>query len=89
VLSQGTPVTADDLRPWLLAADDQGQHNTDVPVGLSLQEMERKLIEATLDQFDGHRAHTAQALGIGLRTLSGKLKSYGYAPRARSLAKAA
>ena len=89
VLSNGAPVTADDLRPWLLAGEDNAHHTAEVPVGLSLQEMERKLIEATLDQFDGHRAKTAQALGIGLRTLSGKLKSYGYAPRARSLSKAA
>jgi DNA-binding NtrC family response regulator len=89
VLSQDTAVKADDLRPWLLASSSADSSEADVPVGLSLQEMERKLIEATLDQFDGHRANTAQALGIGLRTLSGKLKSYGYAPRARSIAKAA
>jgi DNA-binding NtrC family response regulator len=50
--------------------------------------MERKLIEATLERFDGHRARTAEALGIGLRTLSGKLKEYGYAPRAKRLARA-
>ena len=90
VLSQDVAVTADELRPWLLAADAAAVDQVgDMPVGLSLHEMERKLIEATLEQFDGHRAKTAQALGIGLRTLSGKLKSYGYAPRARSLAKAA
>jgi DNA-binding NtrC family response regulator len=45
--------------------------------------MERRLIEATLERFDGHRAKTAQALGIGIRTLSGKLRAYGYAPRAK------
>ena len=43
--------------------------------------MERRLIEATLEHFAGHRAKTAKALGIGLRTLSGKLRQYGYAPR--------
>ena len=48
-----------------------------------LAEYNGKLIEATLEQFDGHRANSARALGIGLRTLSGKLKSYGYAPRAK------
>jgi DNA-binding NtrC family response regulator len=52
----------------------------------SLEAMERKLIEATLERFEGHRAKTAEALGIGLRTLSGKLKQYGYAPRARNFA---
>ena len=48
--------------------------------------MERRLIEATLEHFRGHRAKTAKALGIGLRTLSGKLRQYGYAPREKSLA---
>jgi DNA-binding NtrC family response regulator len=46
--------------------------------------MERRLIESTLARFGGHRAKTAEALGIGLRTLSGKLRSYGYAPRAKA-----
>ncbi len=64
------------------------QKQEKIPVGLSLQETERKLIEATLEHFDGHRAKTAQALGIGVRTLSGKLRQYGYAPRAKSLSKA-
>ena len=50
--------------------------------------MERRLIEATLEHFGGHRAKTAKALGIGLRTLSGKLRQYGYAPREKSFAKA-
>jgi DNA-binding NtrC family response regulator len=53
-----------------------------------LQEMERKLIEATLEKFGGHRAKTAEALGIGLRTLSGKLRQYGYAPREKPFSKA-
>jgi DNA-binding NtrC family response regulator len=50
-------------------------------VGISLEEMERRLIEATLAHYEGHRARTAKALGIGIRTLSGKLRQYGYAPR--------
>jgi DNA-binding NtrC family response regulator len=89
VLYEGRRVTAEDLRPWLIEAP--GSHasaGAAVPVGLSLQEMERKLIEATLAHFEGHRAKTARALGIGLRTLSGKLKEYGYAPRAKKLSAA-
>ena len=86
VLSNGGPVAADELRRWLVASPDATGPETsaDVPVGLSLEEMERKLIEATLDRFEGHREKTARALGIGVRTLSGKLRQYGYAPRERS-----
>jgi len=90
VLSSGRPVTADELRRWLMAGPDSGGESPcrDLPVGLSLQEMERRLIEATLDHYEGHRAKTAHALGIGIRTLSGKLRQYGYAPREKSFAKA-
>jgi DNA-binding NtrC family response regulator len=90
VLNVGGPIRADDLRGWLI---DSGSKESSPPpsavlVGMSLEEMERQLIEATLEKFDGHRAKTAEALGIGLRTLSGKLKEYGYAPRTKSFARA-
>ena len=88
VLNTGAPITADELRPWLIAAPQNDVASSSVlsaPIGLSLHDMERKLIQATLERFDGHRAKTAEALGIGLRTLSGKLKEYGYAPRAKRL----
>ena len=100
VLSGSKPITADDLGRWLAvetAADtlpirDGANYTNDmpdeIPVGLSLQETERRLIEATLEHFDGHRAKTAKALGIGVRTLSGKLRQYGYAPREKSFSKA-
>jgi DNA-binding NtrC family response regulator len=91
VLNLGAAVSADELRRWLIA-EPAGSAQTplaDLPVGLSLHEMERKLIEATLEHHCGHRAKTAEALGIGIRTLSGKLRQYGYAPREKSFVKTA
>jgi transcriptional regulator with GAF, ATPase, and Fis domain len=91
--SQGT-IRADDLRPWLIdspapasAADDPAPQPERL-LGMNLEAMERRLIEATLEHFQGHRAQTAQALGIGIRTLTNKLRAYGYAPRAKSFARA-
>jgi len=95
VLCGQGPITADQLRPWLIDSpagllDDSSQDATSrIEVGMSLQDMERKLIETTLDHYQGHRAKTAQALGIGIRTLSNKLRSYGYAPREKSFVRAA
>jgi DNA-binding NtrC family response regulator len=95
VLHAGSPVTADELRRWLigseiaLATAGGSPAAGSVPVGISLEEMERRLIEATLEHFAGHRAKTAKALGIGLRTLSGKLRQYGYSPRERPAKEAA
>jgi DNA-binding NtrC family response regulator len=102
VLNVGEPIFADEIRPWL-AADHLHLHTTQptaasaincdglpefTATGSTLEEVERRLIETTLAQFDGHRAKTAEALGIGVRTLSGKLRQYGYAPREKNFAKA-
>jgi transcriptional regulator with PAS, ATPase and Fis domain len=86
VLMTNGRVTADELRRWLISSpeDSEGHADDGLPVGTSLEEMERRLIEATLEHYGGHRARTAKALGIGIRTLSGKLRQYGYAPREKS-----
>jgi DNA-binding NtrC family response regulator len=91
VLGASDLIAADDVRPWLLdAADrDEATFADPLPLGLSLQEMERRMIEATLERFAGHRAKTAQALGIGLRTLTTKLKEYGHTAKSPRAAEAA
>ena len=60
-----------------------------IAAGMKLEAMERKLIEVTLEHFEGHRARAAQALGIGIRTLTNKLRAYGYAPRTKAFARMA
>jgi DNA-binding NtrC family response regulator len=96
VLNTGTPVTADELQGWLMSstatATASGEYDSSadgIRVGTNLAEMERRLIEATLEHFNGHRAQTANALGIGIRTLTNKMRAYGYAPRTKSFARAA
>jgi DNA-binding NtrC family response regulator len=75
-IDAGRKLTAPLLEPWLgTAAHD------DTPTGLTLAEMERRLIETTFARFAGNREKTAKALQIGIRTLSGKLREYGYPPR--------
>ena len=39
--------------------------------------MERELIRATLESAGGNRTHSAELLGIGVRTLQRKIRSYG------------
>jgi DNA-binding NtrC family response regulator len=87
VLSQHERIGAELIRPWLA-----GSHPLDTSessaTDMTLEEMERRTIVATLERFDGHRGKTAHALGIGIRTLSGKLRAYGFAPREKDFAKA-
>ncbi len=83
VLNEDQAITADQLRPWLEQPDQAGAAEAALPVGSRLEEVERQMILATLEHYEGHRAKAAQALGIGVRTLSGKLRNYGIAPHAR------
>ncbi|NOX54383.1 MAG: hypothetical protein GXP27_08045 [Planctomycetes bacterium] len=77
-LERGPVLTAAAFQPWLAETlpdfDSMGQ-------GMSLKEMERRLIESTFWRFGGNRERTARCLHIGVRTLSGKLREYGYPPR--------
>ena len=47
-----------------------------VPVGLTMKEMEKELILKTLERMEGNRTRTAEILGISLRSLQYKLKDY-------------
>ncbi len=81
VLCQQGQITADTIAPWLLKQDASPQQT--LQAGMRLEDMERQLIEATLQRFAGHRTRAAEALGIGVRTLTNKLRNYGYPPRAQ------
>ncbi len=45
--------------------------------GVSLGEMERKLVEMTLAATGGNRSRAAELLGVSLRTVRNKVRSYG------------
>ncbi len=48
----------------------------ELPIGLTLKEVERMWILKTLAQFDGNRAKTAKILGMSLSSLYNKLNGY-------------
>lgn len=50
--------------------------NEIVPSGITLDELERRLILETLRQYHDNRTKTAEALGISLRTLRNKLHKF-------------
>lgn len=66
-LSQGSARGAD-------AANDRQRLN--IRVGSRIHDMERSLIEATLDYFKGNKRRAADALGCSLKTLYNKLNGY-------------
>jgi len=91
ILSPSEAIEADLMRPWLRTGEPLTATTPMVAANgsESLADMERRVILATLERFGGHRQRTAEALGIGVRTLSGKLRDYGIAPRENTINKAA
>lgn len=49
--------------------------------GISLREMERKLLESTLEAHGGNRTQAARSLGICPRTMRNKVREYNLPPR--------
>jgi DNA-binding NtrC family response regulator len=56
---------------------DQGQDES----GVTLETMERQLLERTLQATGGNRTHAAERLGISLRTVRNKIREYGLSDR--------
>jgi two-component system, NtrC family, response regulator HydG len=75
ILSLEDVITAEAIKGWLGMEDSPPL--AEMPRNdVTLDAMERDLIQQTLDRFKGHRRKTAESLGIGLRTLGMKLKRW-------------
>ncbi len=59
------------------AASPQDSAKDCLRPGVSLGEMERKLFEVTLEATGGNRSRAAELLGVSLRTVRNKIRSYG------------
>ncbi len=57
--------------------DEVGMGDDQLRPGVSLENMERKLLEMTLEATGGNRSRTAELMGVSLRTVRNKIRSYG------------
>jgi DNA-binding NtrC family response regulator len=78
VLTKGTSITAAELPPSVRAL--QQKEGLRLPVGITLEDLEREAILRTLAHCNGNRAAAAKMLGLAERTLYRKLRLYN-APR--------
>ena len=70
-----------EIRPEDLILDCDGigidsSSSSSISAGLTVREMERKLIMATMDTVNENRSQAAEMLGISIRTLRNKLNEY-------------
>lgn len=61
---------------WTTAPPSAGEISG-LRAGVSLGEVERKLVEITLEATGGNRSRAAELLGVSLRTVRNKVRSYG------------
>jgi DNA-binding NtrC family response regulator len=78
VLCPGEEIPEDLLGPWLEGAGAPAtQSAPGALAGVTLEDLERRAIEATLESTGGNREKAARLLGITSRTLRDKLKKWG------------
>jgi len=82
VMGLGPVVSAGEIRPWLTAP--ARRDGPQFAAGTPLEVVEREMIRATLKKMGGHRARTAEALGISVRALGMKIKAYDLVDTGRS-----
>jgi two-component system response regulator HydG len=77
ILCLGEQITPKELPPQMLPEDYQTVAAPVIsPGGLTLKDMERETIRATLDRTDGNKSHAAKLLGIARQTLLNKIREY-------------
>ena len=75
VTARGHEITVGDL-PETLAPEDHPS-TLPMPMGLAMEEVERRYILRTLERLGGNKARTAQVLGISKKTLYRRLHDWG------------
>jgi DNA-binding NtrC family response regulator len=76
VLARNNKLTIDEL-PAPIDEGLDARTEIEIPAGTTLQDLERTAVEQALEDQDGNRTHPAQSLGIAVRTLQRKLKTWG------------
>jgi DNA-binding NtrC family response regulator len=66
-------VTPSDL---VLEIDHQSPGALELRAGMSIKELEKRIIQITLTETEGNRTKAADMLGVSLRTLRNKLREY-------------
>lgn len=66
---EGLPENFDRPPKWASGADN-------LRAGMSIRDVEKNLIEKTLEHYDGNKKMTAEALGVSLKTLYNRLREY-------------
>jgi len=76
VLAEGDILTEHDLPDRVAAGSGRTVTHTALPVGMTMEQLEKLAITKALEQSGGKRTKAAENLGISVRTLQRKLRQY-------------
>jgi len=76
IVSHGPLIVADDLPPEVRRLSGNTAGAFELPLGSSLDDLEREFIRRTLKFTSGNKARVAELLGISLKTLYNRLERY-------------
>jgi DNA-binding NtrC family response regulator len=76
VLAEGEVLTERDLPDQIAESAHAMPNASEIPSGLTMDELEKLAIKKALEMCDGNRTHAANKLGISVRTLQRKLQQY-------------
>lgn len=69
------------LEPLIRGCLQKRTDDSSLRPGVSLRELEKRLLEVTLNATDGNRTRAAEMLGISIRTIRNKIRDYGLPKR--------
>jgi DNA-binding NtrC family response regulator len=81
VLSTGSIVGVEALEDKDLNRKEDPVDSTAAEAGTTLRDMEKQLLERTLEATGGNRTKAAEMLGVSLRTVRNKIREFGLPPR--------
>ncbi len=74
VLCRGDVIEVEDLP--LTVRQENDDEKIIIPIGASMEEAQKKIIQATLNHYGGNKSRTAEVLDIGRKTLHRKIQDY-------------
>jgi len=77
ILARAEWIEPSHLPPYIRDPGEEDTERVWFPSGLTAAEVEKHLILQTLDETDNNKAETARRLGLNVKTIRNKLKSYG------------
>jgi DNA-binding NtrC family response regulator len=76
ILARGEWIETLHLPPYLRSPRTESSTKLVLPMGITAAEAERELILKTLEQTGHNKAEAARQLGLDVKTIRNKLKSY-------------